>query len=123
MRARTTVALAAALTAGLLLAACSNHASAGANSKASTPKPAPTVTATATQVLSEEEISQQCTDAVAEAAPEWDDWNLDLEGWKDDPKTPEACKTLDNLAFNSAYIKGLDIAAACDTPAALPGKC
>ncbi|MGW1039344.1 hypothetical protein [Streptomyces sp. NPDC002547] len=123
MRTRTTVALAAALTTGLLLTACSSNDNTDTKPKASTPEPAATVTATATELLSKEEISQQCTDAVAEAAPEWNDWNLSPTGWQDDPRTPEACKTLDDLTFNIAYIKGLDVAAACDTPAALPGKC
>lgn len=122
MRIRTA---AAALTAAALLplTACSSSDTTDAKPKASTPETSATVTATATQVLSEEEISQQCTDAVAEAAPGWDDWNLDVADWKDDPKTPEVCKSLDSLDFHIAYVEGLDIAAACDTPAALPGKC
>ncbi|MER6612698.1 hypothetical protein [Streptomyces xantholiticus] len=114
----TTALLIAGLTVG-----CSSNDKGDAKPEAATPKVPTTVTATATQVLSEEEISQQCTNAVAEAAPGWDDWNLDIAGWKDDPKTPEVCKTLDNLAFHKAFVDGLDNAAACDTPAALPGKC
>ncbi|MFD4142467.1 hypothetical protein [Streptomyces sp. NPDC058572] len=118
----TAIITTALLIAGLTLG-CSSNDKDDAKPEEATPKAPATVTATATQVLSEEEISQQCTDAVAEAAPGWDDWNLDIAGWKDDPKTPEVCKTLDNLAFHQAFIDGLNIAAACDTPAALPGKC
>ncbi|WP_062644394.1 hypothetical protein [Streptomyces maremycinicus] len=124
MSTRTaSTALAAALTAGLLLGACSSSDSTDGEAKADTPKPAETVTATATKLLSEEEISQQCTDAVADAAPGWNDWNLDFAGYKDNPQVPEVCKGLDTLAFSDAYVEGLDVAAACDTPAALPGRC
>lgn len=124
MNTRTaSAALAVAVTAGLLLGACSGGDSTDDKAKADTPTPAATVTATATKLLSEEEISQQCTDAVADAAPGWDDWNLDFAGYKDNPQVPEACKGLDTLAFSDAYVEGLDIAAACDTPAALPGRC
>ncbi|KAA0935126.1 hypothetical protein [Streptomyces apricus] len=112
----TTALLIAGLTVG-----CSSNDKNDAKPEAATPKAPASVTAT--QVLSEEEISQQCTDAVAEAAPGWEDWNLDIAGWKDATETPEVCKSLDNLAFHQAFIDGLDIAAACDTPAALPGKC
>ncbi|WP_416976698.1 hypothetical protein [Streptomyces sp. T028] len=121
MSTRTALATIAILAA--TLTGCGSSDNADAKPKAGLSEPAVTITATATKLLSEEEVSQQCTDAVAEAAPEWDDWNLDLAGWQEDPKTPEVCKTLDNLTFNIAFLKGLDIAAACDTPAALPGKC
>ncbi|MFD5016921.1 hypothetical protein [Streptomyces chartreusis] len=120
---RHTAIITAALLITGLTAGCSSNDKDDAKPEAAPPKAPATVNATATQVLSEEQISQQCTDAVAEAAPGWDDWDLDIAGWKDDPKTPQVCKALDNVDFNLALFEGLNIAAACDTPAALPGKC
>lgn len=120
---RTTPAVAAALIAAamLLTAGCSGSS----DTAEAKPRPTTTVTTTAPapEPLTEEETTAQCTQAVAEAAPGWDDWNIDLENWKNDPRTPEVCKTLDNLAYNGAYLDGLDTAAACGTPDALPGRC
>ncbi|MEW2187798.1 hypothetical protein AB0900_31405 [Streptomyces cellulosae] len=68
--------------------------------------------------LNVEEIKQQCTEAVAEAAPGWDEWNVDPGGWQDDPRTPEVCLALadeevpsrGNLAYMDALIAGLEMA-------------
>lgn len=73
--------------------------------------------------LTEEEAIEQCTDAIAEAAPEWDDWTVDVDGWENDPETPEVCKSLETLDYMDAFTEGLDIAAACGTLDALPGRC
>jgi hypothetical protein len=113
----------AALTAVLLLTTTACGGSSGDKAE-----PAPTVTVTkepepAPEPLTEEETIEQCTDAVAEAAPEWDDWSIPIEGWEDDPETPEVCKTLDTRDYMDAFLEGLNIAAACDTPDALPGRC
>lgn len=85
------------------------------------PEKTVTVTATpppATPSLSQAETARLCSVAVAEAAPEWEDWNFDLGGWVDDPRTPEVCKGLadekfpprGNRAFQDALIDGLEIA-------------
>ncbi|MEU0656089.1 hypothetical protein ABZ485_28125 [Streptomyces albogriseolus] len=63
-------------------------------------------------------IKQQCTEAVAEAAPGWDDWNYSPGGWQDDPRTPAECLPLadeevpsrGNRAFMDALIAGLELA-------------
>lgn len=110
----TTILLAAAC---LALAGCSSGGDSDASSK-------PTTTATAaptpsvTPSLSQAEIADQCTAAVAEAAPGWDDWDIDLANWQDDPRTPEECKGLadeefpprGNRAFQDAWIDGLELA-------------
>lgn len=129
MRTTTTTA---AVGAALLLAATLTACGGGGGSNSPAPAKSPTASApSAAPTLSKAEVSERCTDAVAEAAPGWDDWNFDLGGWQDDPRTPEACQGLvdeefpprGNRAFQDALIDGLDIAAACGTPAALPGKC
>ncbi|MDX3098979.1 hypothetical protein PV417_31500 [Streptomyces sp. ME19-03-3] len=106
MRQTITILAAAAL---LAVTGCSSNDQPAAENK---PKAAVTVTATATATATvpKEEIIQQCTDAVAEAAPGWADWNLDLKGWKTDPQTPEVCKSLENLDFYDAFVAGLDAA-------------
>lgn len=117
---RTTLALA---TAVVLLTGCASSSDA---------EPAPTktetVTASAPAPAPEPEpeplaLEEQCTEEVAEAAPDWDDWTLKLDGWEDDPKTPDVCKTLSYREYSGAFVEGLDIAAACGTPDELPGKC
>lgn len=68
--------------------------------------------------LSEDEIKQECTEAIAEAAPAWDDWNYSPGGWQDDPRTPDVCLGLadeesparGNRAFMDALIAGLEMA-------------
>jgi hypothetical protein len=133
MRTHTTTTTALLLTAGLLLTGCSS------DSSTADAKPEPTKTETTTAAapapepapLTKEETTEQCTNAVADAAPSWDDWNIDLAGWEDDPRTPEVCKPLvdeefpprGNRAFQDALIDGLELAAACGTPDALPGRC
>ena len=120
---RTRTVTAGLLLAGLLLTGCGTSSDSGTDNK---PAPAPaTVTAAAPEPapLTEEETIEQCTTAVAEAAPGWDDWNIDLAGWEDDPRTPRVCKTLRAADFLGALTDGLDTAAACGTPEALPGKC
>lgn len=112
MRHTTTVVL---LAAGLALAGCSSS---------DKPDPAPTVTVTATPtpiappVLSEAEVKVRCSAAVAEAAPGWEDWNVDPGGWQSDPRTPQECLALadeenppsGNRAFMDAFINGLEAA-------------
>ena len=122
---RTRTVTAGLLLAGLLLTGCGTSSDSGTDNK---PAPAPaTITAAAPAPepapLTEEETIEQCTTAVAEAAPGWDDWNIDLAGWEDDPRTPGVCKTLRAADFLGALTDGLDTAAACGTPEALPGKC
>lgn len=109
---RRTVILLACL---LPLTACSSG---------SDPAPAVTVTATkaatptATPSLSRAETTRLCTDAVAEAAPGWDDWNFDPGAWQDDPRTPAVCLGLadkevpsrGNRAFMGALLDGLKLA-------------
>lgn len=104
----------AALLACLLLAGCS--------SGGELEKPAVTVTATKAPTvvpsLSHAETARLCSVAVSEAAPGWDDWNINLASWQDDPRTPEVCKGLadkefpprGNRAFQDAFIDGLELA-------------
>ncbi|WP_042174501.1 hypothetical protein [Streptomyces sp. NBRC 110035] len=114
MRTRTTTTgVLAVLT--LTLTACS--------SSDSKPETVPsTVTASATPstapTLSEDELKQQCSDAIAEAAPGWDDWNYNPGAWQADPRTPEVCQGLadeanparGNRAFMDALTTGLEMA-------------
>ncbi len=108
---RTTVLLTAA---ALALAGCSSSS----ESEPAKAKATATVTVTATPSLSHDETMRLCSVAVAEAAPGWDDWNFDLGGWQDDPRTPEACQPLadedfpprGNRAFQDALIDGLEMA-------------
>lgn len=119
MRTRTTTATVLAVLA-LTLTSCSS--SDGSDSKAK-PEPAPsTATASAepstAPSLSEDEIKQQCSNAIAEAAPSWDDWNYSPGAWQEDPRTPDECLPLadeevparGNRAFMAALIAGLEMA-------------
>lgn len=107
-------------TTTILLAAL--FALAGCSSDAEPEKPAVTVTATPTPTaspsLSQAQTARLCSLAVAEAAPDWTDWNFDLATWQDDPRTPAACQPLadeefpprGNRAFQDALIDGLELA-------------
>ena len=107
-------------TTTVLLAAV--FALAGCSSDAEPEKAAVTVTATATPTatpsLSRAETTRLCTDAVAEAAPVWTDWNFDPGAWQDDPRTPAVCKGLadkdipsrGNRDFMGALLAGLELA-------------
>lgn len=112
MRHTTTALLLAALA--LAGAGCSN----GNDGDGKAAAPAKT-TVTATPTLSQAETKRQCSVAVAEAAPDWDDWNYDNLGeWQDDPRTPDVCQGLadkdypprGNREFQDALIDGLDMA-------------
>ncbi|MGC5236855.1 hypothetical protein [Streptomyces albogriseolus] len=118
MRIRTTTVGTLAVLA-LTLTACSSSAdSDGDNAGA----PAASTTASADPStepsLSEDDIKQQCTDAVAEAAPGWEDWNYNPGAWQDDPRTPEVCLALaddevparGNRPFMDALTDGLEMA-------------
>ncbi|MGP3737950.1 hypothetical protein ACTWJ9_33105 (plasmid) [Streptomyces sp. GDS52] len=113
MRIRTTTAAATAVLA-LTLTACGSSSSGDA-------KPAPaTATATPTTApsLSQAETARRCSEAVAEAAPGWDNWSYSPGKWQDDPRTPEVCQGLadednparGNRAFAGALIDGLEMA-------------
>jgi hypothetical protein len=113
---RTTTAL---LAAALLLAGAAVGCSSSGDDKADAkPRATATVTATATPSLSRDEIKRQCSDAVAEAAPDWEDWNFAPGAWADDPRTPKVCQGLKdeefpprgNREFMSALIDGLNVA-------------
>ncbi|MFC8423961.1 hypothetical protein ACFUN7_24300 [Streptomyces sp. NPDC057236] len=112
---RTTTLL--TLTACLALAGCSDSTDDEPSAKATATVTA-TATPTATPSLSQAETQRLCSAAVAEAAPEWEDWNFDLGSWQDDPRTPEACQGLadeefpprGNRAFQDALIDGLEMA-------------
>ena len=120
MRTRTTTAGVLAVLA-LTLTACGSSDDSGddkAKPSASTSSTTASATPTTTPTLSQAEISRQCSAAVAEAAPGWQDWNLDLAGWQDDPRTPDECQGLadeefsprGNRAFQDALINGLEMA-------------
>lgn len=113
MRRTTTAILACLLLAGV--AGCSDDSRDDpVEAKPSTA----TATVTATPSLSQAETARLCSVAVAEAAPGWEDWNFDLGGWVEDPRTPAVCKGLadekfpprGNRAFQDALIDGLEIA-------------
>ncbi|KQW06950.1 hypothetical protein [Streptomyces sp. Root369] len=110
-------------TAALLAAAC--LALAGCSSGGEPEKKTVTVTATtrpttpaATPALSRADTKRQCSGAVAEAAPGWDDWNFDPGDWADDPRTPAVCRgltdeddpTQGNRDFMGALLDGLGMA-------------
>lgn len=114
MRATTiTATVVAVLAVGL--AGCSS----GSDDKPAA-KATKTVTATPTAApsLSQAETASQCTAAVAEAAPGWEDWSYSPGGWQDDPRTPQVCLGLadednpprGNRAFMAALIDGLEMA-------------
>lgn len=114
MRHTTTLLAAALLLAGGAVG-CSSSGDDKADAK---PRATATVTATATPSLSRDEIKRQCSDAVAEAAPGWKDWNFAPEAWADDPRTPKPClllkdeadPTQGNRDFMGALIDGLNVA-------------
>lgn len=104
----------------LVLSGCSSDGGDGKPEPAASSNPTVTVpaTPTATPSLSQAETARQCSVAVAEAAPGWEDWNFDVGGWQDDPRTPEVCLGLadeefpprGNRAFEDALIDGLELA-------------
>jgi hypothetical protein len=103
----------------LLAGAATGCSSDGGGGGEAAPAPSTvTTTVTAAPSLSREETARQCSLAVAEAAPGWEDWNVDLAGWEDDPRTPEVCKGLadeenpprGNREFQRAWIDGLEMA-------------
>lgn len=125
MHIRTTTAAVLAVAA-LALTACGSSDDSGDSGGDKAGEPATSTSATASASaetstepeLSEDELKAQCSDAVAAAAPGWDDWNIDLGNWQNDPRTPEICKGLaneefpprGNRAFQDALIDGLEIA-------------
>lgn len=117
VRTATTAVITAAIFAAGLTACGSNGAEAKPTEKTTVTVAAPT-TPTAAPSLSQAETAQQCSVAVSEAAPEWEDWNFDLGNWQDDPRTPEVCQGLadetfpprGNRAFQDALIDGLELA-------------
>lgn len=117
MRIRTTTTGVLAVLV-LTLTACGGSDSDGDKAGAPATSTAASADPSTEPSLSVEEIKQQCTDAVAEAAPGWDDWNYSPGGWQDDPRTPEECLPLadeevpsrGNRAFMDALIAGLEMA-------------
>lgn len=107
-------------TTALLAVAC--LALAGCSSGGEPEKETVTVTATATPAAtpsrSQAETKRLCSVAVAEAAPEWEDWSYSPGEWQDDPRTPEVCLGLadeewppeGNRAFMDALVDGLEMA-------------
>jgi uncharacterized lipoprotein len=112
---RTATALLAATC--LALAGCSSSSDNKPAAKATETVTA-TATPTATPSLSQAETSRQCSVAVSEAAPQWEEWNYSPGEWQDDPRTPEVCQGLadeenppsGNRAFMDALIAGLEMA-------------
>ncbi|WP_329336118.1 hypothetical protein OG252_13175 [Streptomyces sp. NBC_01352] len=108
---RTTILLA---TACLALAGCSSGGEPEKEPVTVTATPTPT----ATPSLSQAETMRQCSVAVSEEAPGWEDWNYNPGEWQDDPRTPPACLGLvdeeipsrGNRAFMEALIEGLEMA-------------
>ncbi|MFE0794756.1 hypothetical protein [Streptomyces mutabilis] len=111
------------ITALLTVAACFALAGCSAsNDDKPQAKVTETVTATATPTaapsLSQAETSRLCSVAIAEVAPEWEDWNYSPGEWQNDPRTPEVCQGLadeeypprGNRAFMDALIAGLEMA-------------
>ncbi|MGW3913179.1 hypothetical protein ACWEBX_16930 [Streptomyces sp. NPDC005070] len=113
MRRATTMLLACLLLAGATVGCSSGDDKADA--KPTTPA---RVTVTATPSLSQAETERQCSAAVSEAAPGWDDWNIDPGKWADDPRTPKVCLGLKdeefpsrgNREFMAAFLDGLEAA-------------
>jgi hypothetical protein len=117
------------ITAVVLAVVLAGCGSSGSDDKATAPTTdTTTATATATATapptpsaspsLSQAETARQCSVAVSEAAPGWDDWNFDPGGWQDDPRTPPVCQGLadeefpprGNRAFMDALVDGLQMA-------------
>jgi len=117
MRTRTTTTAGILAVLALTLTACGSSDDASGDTKP-TPATSSTATPSTEPSLSADEIKQQCTDAVAEAAPGWDDWNFNTGAWQDDPRTPSECLPLadeknpprGNRAFMDALIDGLEMA-------------
>ncbi|MFF8482349.1 hypothetical protein [Streptomyces antibioticus] len=111
MRHTTAILL---LAASLALAGCSS----GSQPEAATDTTTTPVTPSVTPSLSHAEIMRQCSIAVSEAAPGWEDWNYSPGGWPDDPRTPEVCLGLvdevnaprGNRAYGEAFREGLAMA-------------
>lgn len=107
---RRTVLLAAACL--IALTGCSSGGEPEAGKASVTASPTPT----ATPSLSQAEVTAACTDAIAEAAPSWEDWNFDPGAWQDDERTPAECLPLadaevpsrGNRAFMAALLAGLE---------------
>ncbi|MFC9891538.1 hypothetical protein [Streptomyces pilosus] len=120
MRIRTTTTGVLAVLA-LALTACGSSDDASGDSK---PEPAPTSTTAAPSAsapLSEDDLDllkTECSDAIAEAAPSWEEWSFSPGAWQDDPRTPDVCLALvdeedpaaGNRAFMDALTDGLEIA-------------
>lgn len=112
---RTTTAV---LATALLLGAAVGCSSSGDGEAEAKPRATATVTATAAPSLSPAEIKRQCSAAVAEAAPGWEDWSFSPGEWADDPRTPKVCLGLKdeefpprgNREFLAALIDGLNAA-------------
>jgi len=115
MRHTATALLATAL---LLAGGAVGCSSSGDDEAEAKPRATATVTATATPSLSQAEIKRQCSAAVAEAAPGWEDWSFSPGAWSDDPRTPKVCLSLKdeevpsrgNLEFMAALLDGLNAA-------------
>lgn len=112
---RATIAVLALLLAGGAVGCSSSEA----DKTEAEAKPSTTaVTETATPSLSPAETKRQCSAAVAEAAPGWEDWSFSPGKWADDPRTPKVCLGLKdeqfpprgNREFLAALIDGLNAA-------------
>lgn len=116
MRIRTTTAGVLAVLA-ITLTACGSSDDSG-DGKPETAPSTTTATPTAAPSLSQDDIAAACSEAIAEAAPGWDDWNVSPGGWQDDPRTPEICLGLadeenpprGNRAYMDAFREGLEMA-------------
>jgi hypothetical protein len=114
---RTTAAL---LTATCLaLAGCSSGGEPATKTVTVTATPtAASATPAAAPAVNRAETKSLCTDAVADAAPGWEDWNFDPGAWPDDPRTPAVClglvdeadPTQGNRDFMGALLDGLGMA-------------
>jgi hypothetical protein len=113
---RTTTAVLLAATLALAGTACSSGSDGDDGKPAA--KPAATKTVTASPSLSRTETARQCSLAVSEAAPGWEDWSFSPGGWQDDPRTPDVCQGLadeenpprGNREFMAALLDGLELA-------------
>lgn len=115
---RTNTVIAATLILALGLVACGSSSDDGKPAAKPTMTATTTATPTASPSLSQAETARQCSIAVSEAAPGWDDWNYSPGDWQDDPRTPDVCQGLadaenpprGNRAFMDALIAGLEMA-------------